>query len=150
MLEIQKQRLKLSKIAKNLDMTITEASRHLQRLSKAKLVEKDVEGLYKLTLFGELALSLLSGFDFISKHRDYFVTHSLSNLPSEFINRIGDLKNCTFTDDVMVAFHSVETIIQAAQEYVWILSNQILMSTLPLLEEAVKQGVKFRLYCRRI
>jgi len=118
MLEIQKQRLKLSKIAKNLDMTITEASRHLQRLSKAKLVEKDVEGLYKLTLFGELALSLLSGFDFISKHRDYFVTHSLSNLPSEFINRIGDLKNCTFTDDVMVAFHSVETIIQAAQEYV--------------------------------
>jgi predicted transcriptional regulator len=145
MSEIQKQRLKLSHISKRLDMTVTEASRHLQRLSEAKLVEKDVEGLYKLTPFGELTLSLLPSFDFISKHRDYFTTHTISHLPHEFINRIGDLLNCTFTDDVMVAFHSVENLIQAAQEYVWILSNQVLMSTLPFLEEAVKRGVKFRL-----
>jgi predicted transcriptional regulator len=109
MSEIQKQRLKLSHISKRLDMTVTEASRHLQRLSEAKLVEKDVEGLYKLTPFGELTLSLLPSFDFISKHRDYFTTHTISHLPHEFINRIGDLLNCTFTDDVMVAFHSVET-----------------------------------------
>lgn len=61
------------------------------------------------------------------------------------MNRIGDLVNCTFTDDVMVAFHMVETLIQEAQEYVWILSDQILMSTLPFLKEAIKRGVKFRL-----
>ena len=61
------------------------------------------------------------------------------------MNRIGDLVNCTFTDDVMVAFHMVETLIKEAQEYVWILSDQILMSTLPFLKEAIKRGVKFRL-----
>jgi len=145
MLEIQKQRMKLSHISKKLDMTVTETSRHLQRLSEAKLVEKDVEGSYRLTPFGELTLSLLSGFDFISKHRDYFITHTISRLPPEFVSRIGELINCTFTDDVMVAFHKVEELIQVAQEYVWILSNQILMSTLPFLEEAVKRGVRFRL-----
>jgi len=145
MLEIQKQRLKLSHISKKLDMTVTEASRHLQRLSEAKLVEKEVEGSYKLTPFGELTLSLLSGFDFISKHRDYFITHTIAHLPHEFISRIGNLMNCTFTDDVMVAFHRTENLIQEAQEYVWILSDQILMSTLPFLEKAVKRGVEFRL-----
>ncbi|MFQ6123652.1 MAG: hypothetical protein ACE5R6_03475 [Candidatus Heimdallarchaeota archaeon] len=45
----------------------------------------------------------------------------------------------------MVAFHGLENMIQEAQEYVWILSTQILMSTQPLLVEAVKRGVEFRL-----
>jgi predicted transcriptional regulator len=126
-------------------MTITETSRHLQRLSEARLLEKDVEGLHELTPFGQLTLSLIPSFDFISKHRDYFAAHKLSRLPHEFIGRIGDLSNCTYTDDVMVAFHTVETMIEEAKECVWILSNQVLMSTVPLLEKAVKRGVRFQL-----
>lgn len=145
MLLVEKQELKLSHISKKLGMTITEASRHLQRLSEAKLLEKDVEGLYKLTPFGQLTLSLIPSFDFISKHRDYFAAHTLSRLPYEFVGRMGDLANCAFTDDVMVAFHSVENLIEEAKEYVWILSNQVLMSTLPLLEKAIKRGVMFQL-----
>ncbi len=145
MVEIKKQSLRLSHISQKLDMTVTEASRHLQRLAEAKLVEKDVDGLYKLTPFGELTLSLLPSFNFISKHRDYFTTHTLSHLPHEFTSRIGDLKNCTFTDDIMITFHIVENMIQEAQEYVWILSDQILMSTQPLLEQAVKRDAEFRL-----
>lgn len=145
MLLVDKQELKLSHISKKLDMTVTEASRHLQRLSEARLLEKDVEGLYKLTPFGQLTLSLIPSFDFISMYRDYFATHTLSRLPYEFIGRMGDLANCAFSDDVMVAFHSVESLIEEAKEYVWILSNQVLMSTMPLLEQAVKRGVKFQL-----
>jgi DNA-binding IclR family transcriptional regulator len=40
--ELQKQRMKLSHVSEKLDMTITEASRHLQRLTDAKLIQKDV------------------------------------------------------------------------------------------------------------
>ena len=61
LLELQKQRLKLSHISEKLDMTITEASRHLQRLSEARLIQKEVDGSYGLTHFGNLTLSLLSG-----------------------------------------------------------------------------------------
>lgn len=142
---VEKQELKLSHISKKLDMTVTEASRHLQRLSEAKLLEKDAEGRYELTPFGQLTLSLMPSFDFISKYRDYFAAHTLSRLPHEFIGRMGDLANCAFTEDIMVAFHSVECLIVEAKEYVWILSNQVLMSTLPLLDQAVKRGVKFQL-----
>jgi predicted transcriptional regulator len=81
----------------------------------------------------------------LAKNRDYFIDHAAFNLPDEFVSRIGELDRCTFTDDVMVAFHKVNTLISEAEEYVWILSSQILMSTLPLLEEAVKRGTKFRL-----
>jgi predicted transcriptional regulator len=140
----EKQNLKLSHISKKLDMTVAETSRHLQRLSEAKLLEKDSEGLYEITPFGKLTLSLIPSFDFISKYNDYFAAHSLSRLPYEFVCRIGNLTNCTFTNDVMIAFNDVEILIEEAQEYVWILSNQILMSTVPLLEKAAKRGVNLR------
>lgn len=145
MLLVSEQKLKLSFISKKMNMTVTETSRHLQRLSEAKLLEKTVDGSYKLTTFGQLTLSLMPSFSFISAYSEYLATHNLSNLPPEFTARIGDLQNCTFTDDVMIAFHIAENLIEEAQEYVWILSNQVLVSTVEPLENALKRGVKFRL-----
>lgn len=145
MLEIQKKKLKLSHISKNLDLAVTEASRHLQRLSEARLVEKDVEGTYRLTPFGELTLSLLSGLDFISRNRDYFMEYDISPLPYEFINRIGELAGGELGVDIFKNIHDVEIMLQEAQEYVWILSDQILMSTAPILVEKVKSGVEYRI-----
>ena len=144
LLELEKKPMKLTPLSKKLDLTVQETSRHLSRLSDAKLIKKGVDGFYRPTPYGQHAMKLLSGFEFLSKHREYFTTHTTSRLPNEFVSRIGDLVNCTFTDDVMVAFHSVDNMIQEAQEYVWILSDQILMSTRPFLEEAVKRGVEFR------
>ncbi|MCW4029584.1 MAG: DUF1724 domain-containing protein [Candidatus Bathyarchaeota archaeon] len=145
MLLAEKQKLKLSHISKNLDMTVAETSRHLDRLRENSLLEKNAEGLYELTPFGQLTLSLTPSFEFISKHRDYFKDHTLSHLPQQFISRIGELENSIYTNDVMVAFDLTEKVIDEAQEYIWILSNQVLVSTLPFLEKAIRRGVKFQL-----
>jgi predicted transcriptional regulator len=88
---------------------------------------------------------LLPGFDFLCKNRNYFTTHRSSHPPEAFVSRIGELEECSFTDDVIVAFHKVNRLIEEAKEYVWIISSQILMSTLSYLEAAIKRGVKFRL-----
>lgn len=80
----------------------------------------------------------------LSQLQAYFATHTLSCLRHEFISRLGDLVKCTLEDDVMRNFYSLENMIQEAQDYIWILSNQILMSSQPLLVEAVKRGVEFR------
>lgn len=143
--EIQKGALRLTHLSEKLDITVQETSRHLSRLSDAKLIAKDTDSFYHLTPYGEHTIKLLPSFSFLSKHREYLTAHTILQLPDVFVSRIGDLNNCTFTDDVMVAFHKVNTLIQEAQEHVWIISSQILMSTLPLLEEAVKRGVKFKL-----
>ena len=45
----------------------------------------------------------------------------------------------------MVAFHNVENTIQEVKQYVWILSDQVLVSTLPYLAEALERGAEFRL-----
>lgn len=141
---IQEKPSRLTQISEKLSLTVQETSRHLARLSDAKLIVKNSEGSYNMLPFGQYVLHQLDGLDFLSKKREYFTTHNLS-LPDEFISRIGELKVCTFTEDVMVAFSLAENLIQNAQEYVWIIGNQVLMSTLPFLEAAVKRGVQFRL-----
>ena len=143
--ELKKKPLRLSYISKKLDFTVQETSRNISRLTEAKLITKEADGCFRLTPYGEETLDLLAGFDFLSQHREYFLTHTLSTIPKEFSYSVASLSGCQLVDDVMVAFSNVERMIQKATEYIWILSNQVLVSTLPHLEEALKRGVEFRL-----
>lgn len=144
LVRIQEQKLKLSKLSKELDMTVTETSRHLERLIKAKLIQKDVDGSYCLTLFGELTLSLLSGLDFISRNMDYFLEHDIFCIPCEFISRIGELRESNLGVDTFKNIHSVGVMFQEAQEYIWILTDQILTSAGSIVEEKMKRGIELR------
>jgi predicted transcriptional regulator len=145
LLELKNKPLRLSYLSKKLDFTVQETSRNISRLAEAKLITKEADGCFRLTPYGEETLNLLEGFNFLSKHRDYFATHTLSTIPKEFSNSLASLGGCQLVDDVMVAFSNVESMIQKAEEYIWILSNQILVSTLPYLEESLKRGVEFKL-----
>jgi predicted transcriptional regulator len=142
---LRKTPLKLSHISKKLDFTVQETSRNITRLSDAKLLGKDVDGAFHLTPYGEEALNLLSGFRFLFKNREYLTAHVLTGLPERFRASIGVLEGCEFVDDVMVAFHNVENMIANAEKFVWILTNQVLASTIPYLKEAVERGTEFRL-----
>lgn len=135
----------MSYLSKKLDFTVQEASRNIARLAEARLITKQTDGCFRLTPYGEETLNLLAGFDFLTKHREYFTTHTLSTIPKEFSNSIASLIDCQLVDDIMVAFANVENMIQKAKEHVWILSNQILVSTLPYLAEALKRGAEFKL-----
>ena len=145
MLELKNKPLRLSYLSKKLDFTVQETSRNILRLSAAKLIVKETDGYFRLTPYGEEIITLLEGFKFLSKHREYFVTHTLSKIPKELSFSIASLWGCQLVDDVMVAFSNVENMIQKAEEYIWILSNQILVSTLPYLQRALERGVKFKL-----
>ncbi len=143
--ELKNKPQRLSNLSKKLDFTVQETSRNISRLIEAKLITKGVDGNLRLTTYGEETLDLLAGFSFLSKNREYFVTHSLSVLPKEFSYSIASLSHSQLVDDVMVAFSNVESMIQKAKEFIWILSDQVLVSTLPYLKEALKRGVEFKI-----
>jgi predicted transcriptional regulator len=145
LLELKNKPLRLSYLSKKLDFTVQETSRNISRLTEAKLITKHADGCLHLTPYGEEVLDLLTGFSFLSQHREYFLMHTLAAIPKEFSYSLASLNGCQLVDDVMVAFSNVENMIQKAEEYIWILSNQILVSTLPHLEESLKRGVEFKL-----
>lgn len=142
---LKKTPLKLSHISSKLNFTVQETSRNIARLSDAKLILKDVEGAFHLTSYGEEALIQISGLNFLFKNRNYFLTHSLNLLPKQFQSSIGMLEHCELVEDVMISFRNIEEMIANAQDHIWILTNQVLASTIPYLLQASERGTEFRL-----
>lgn len=142
LIQLDEETMNITGLSRRLGITTQEASRHLSRLSDVGLTQKEADGLHHTTNYGRLVLRQLRGLEFTSGRRDYFMTHSLESLPEEFVCRIGEIKDTTFIDDVMVAFYSIEKVIREAEEYLRIISDQYPVSSIPLFTDAFRRDVK--------
>lgn len=140
--ELKKTAANVTRLAKTLDLTTQEISRHINRLKETGLVRKDHEGRCHLTSYADLVLKQLEGLDFLSLHKDYFKNHSLARIPEEFILRIGDLADSKHTPDIREAFYSIERMIKEAKSYIWNITDQHPFSIFSLCTEAQERGVK--------
>ena len=140
---LEKEGNNVTGIAREHDLTTQECSRHLSRLLEAGLVERDPEGYYGLSQYGRSFMRLIPGQRFLAEYSEYFRTHSLDWLPTEFVSRIGELHESETTENVMVTFSNVESIFREAEVFMRIIHDQYLPSVLPLSIEALKRGVKF-------
>lgn len=136
---------RMTGLANRIGSTPQETSRNIGRLQDNQLVERTPDGTYRVTPYGSHVQHFVRPIRFLYSHRDYFREHTLSVIPSRFLSRIGELEGSGYSGDVMFSFHSVVQMIEEAEEYVWIMSNQILMSTLQPLHQALRRGVVFRL-----
>ena len=146
LMHLQEKTMKPMQISEELGLDRQEASKHLSRLSEAGFIVKDTEGSYHIQPFGEEILTLLHGFEFLSKNRDFFNNHDISGLPLGFRNRIGELKACSISGDVSTSLQLVENVVREAGEYLWMISDQVLTSTKRLIDQAMKaRTTKFRI-----
>lgn len=142
--QLSKEAMNVTNLSRALGLTTQESSGHVSRLGEVGLTQKDVDGFHHLSPYGKLILKQLPALKFTSLHRDYFTTHFPERLPLEFVSRLGELVDSTHTDDIMVAFHSMETMMREAEEYIWVITDQYLMSTLPLLCKAFEREVNVK------
>jgi len=142
--ELNSTSLKMQDIARKLDLTATEASRQLQRMSKAELIERNSEGLYNVTQFGKLILSLSPSIEFALKHKKYFLNHNIWKLPPSFIFRFGELFKTTLLTEMGEVMIQWEELIRRAEEHLWIMTPQRIPSLSRVIEERHLQGVKLR------
>jgi predicted transcriptional regulator len=134
----------LTEIYKELDLKPPETSRHLGRLVESGLVEKNTDGEYLGSTLGFISLKLLSGFRFVNKHQDYFIEHSLTQIPDNLLLRIGELEKAVFLDDVMTSIYESEKIVNESEEYIHVFTDQIPMNVLPRLEELRGTKLEFQ------
>jgi len=142
---IEGERLKLTQISERLNLSMQETSRHLSRLRDAKLVRKDVDGFYQVTPLGRVALRLLPGYNFIMSNREYFQDHELTWLPPEFIERIGELEEYEPGRGVMQVLHLAGVVMEGAEQYVWILTDQVMTTSIPVITGGCQRGIRFRI-----
>jgi predicted transcriptional regulator len=136
---------RITDITREMDLKTPEARRHVSRLSEVGLIQRNVEGFYSITPYGEGMLILLREFDFMTRHRDYFQSHKLTTIPGAFLKRISELSESTETDNAMDFLRQTENLLKEAAEYVWLLADQFPMNSLTSIVEAIERGVQFRI-----
>lgn len=141
---LMKTPMKLTNIASEMGCSSQEAYRHLSRLIDAGLAEKNSDGDYVITHFGLQVMRLEPGYRFLSDYSEYFKTRDLSLITDQFMSRIGELIGATLVNDVMVTIFDMDIMIKEAEEYIYILIDQMVMNQYKPILEATERGVKIR------
>lgn len=141
---LDKKSMRLSQLVKKQEMTPTEASRHLQRLTDIDLIVKDADNFYKITPYGRLVLSVIPSLSFLFENRLYFKEHDTSVIPQDFIARFGELSEYTYSVDTISNFAHHEQISKEAEEFCWTVADQFHWSAPRIVNERVKEGIDFR------
>ena len=142
---LQKNAMRITDIAKELDINNPEARRHVSRLSDVGLIHRDVEGLYHLSPYGEACITLFSEFDFLSTNREYFGSHSLSRIPVKFIKCVGELLETKSLVNAIDFFRYTENLFRESKDHVWLLVEQFPMNSISSIIESIGRGVKYRI-----
>jgi len=142
--QLNKEAKKVAHLSDDLGLPTQEISRHLSRLGEAGVTRKDVDGLYHITPLGELILREISALRFTMQHKEYFATHSLERLPTEFVSRIGELSDSKYVNEATVVFYTIEKMFERAEKHVWTITNEYPIGVYPLVRESLKRGVPER------
>ena len=145
-------------ISNQLGVSMTEASRHFNRLSQVGLIKKNPDRDYSITVLGRTVLTQLGPLEFIARHSDYFDSHDATRIPAKFLNRINELSDAvpTYTQraNVMRSVERMKNISFEAEEYYYsILDNSSMRLVLyaepdderaDFVKDKVESGVRYR------
>jgi len=135
---------RLTELSEQVGVTHQQCVRHLKRLTDIHLVERNGDGLYRLSSYGVLVHQLTPGLVFVTDHTEYFNQHTLTGVPVEFISRIGVLSQSTLFDNVMEALSEIETIVKHSEKKLNVIINKRTHSLRPSVANAVRRGVHIK------
>jgi len=142
--ELQTSSLRLSEVAKKLDITATEALRQVQRLRDAGLLEKTSDGKYHSTPYSKLILLSSAAMGFLSKHREFFLDHDTSLIPPEFRARFGELSKTVLLPDPVTNLNTGNEVLTNAEKWIDVMSEQRLEQHRQILRQRLSDGLKVR------
>ena len=139
---LEEQKWRSAQLAKELNLTIQETHRNTARLADAGLIKKDSDAFFSLTPYGRIMVSQLGSFDFLIKYKEYFGEHFPSDLPSKFLQRIGNLSNCELIHGNFAIVEKWLSLAEDAKEYLRIMTAQIPPEFFKLKVSKAKKGLQ--------
>lgn len=141
---LNEKKAKISQLAKDLNITMQETHRNVNRLQDAHLIEKDPGGIFSLTTFGSTIIKQIPTFNYLSKHKDYFSEYILGELPIKFVMRLGALDRCGYVKGVVAILERWKDIYREADEYIYEIVPQVPIDLIePALARVKDKGVKY-------
>lgn len=75
---------------------------------------------------------MLPSMEFLVKNRNYVLSHDLSRLPSEYLERVGELVNGKLVGHFNIVLEHIKKTIAEAREYLWLIADQPIIPTASL------------------
>ena len=97
---LREEDMKISQLAKKLDITLQAFQKHFTKLVESNLIEKNQSGTLSLTQIGLALTKQIPSIQFLFDNNNFFKTHSLSFIPTKFVQQIGDLQEFEVITDV--------------------------------------------------
>lgn len=143
---LAEKKLNISKLAEILDATKPEVHRNVTRLAKAGLIEKESDGNYALTIYGKTILIQIPTLSFISENREYFKNHTLGNLESKYIQRIGSLLEKKQIKGFVKVLEKWKKMHEDAEKYIYNILSEVPYSDdiLDIVVSKLEKGVKIQ------
>lgn len=136
---LSKKKMILSSLSKELNVTVQEIHRNLNKLMHSNLVEKDSNNYFSLTVFGNMLIKNISSINFLSKNRKYFSEHDFYDIPTKFIHRIGALEICDFITGFVAVIEYIKRMYYNSKEYVYSILPQVPLDLIHTVIPLVKQ-----------
>jgi predicted transcriptional regulator len=134
---------RLSQLASELEATMQEAHRNMMRLIDSDLVSKGKEGELVLTSYGRTIVSLVPSYDFLYRNREFFLDHSLGDLPVKFVQRMGAFSGCEIVHGVMAILQRWKTLYGESEQFIKEIMAQVPLDLIETISERIGSGVKF-------
>ncbi len=111
LMSLYKKPAKLSSLSRELDTTVQDIYRNLNRMAREGLVAKG-DGVFRITEYGMMIVSQVPYFTFLKKRHEFFESHSIakSGIPTKFLRRAGELAECELVDSVTAVFQRLKKI----------------------------------------
>jgi predicted transcriptional regulator len=142
--KLSKQNSKLAQLAKDLDVTMQEVHRNVNRLLESGLIRKDSNGQFSLTTFGTTILQQIPTMNFLSRNKEYFSDHYLGGIPMKFVHRIGSLDSSEYVEGLVAVLERWKQIYNSSREFIYGMLPQIPLELIETLLAKLKQsGIRF-------
>ena len=142
--KLEEKKSKPSDLVKEFDSTKQEVYRNFSRLEDGQLIIKDRDGNYELTEFGRTMCNQIPAMMFLSQNMNYFHNHNFGNMPKKFYMRVGQLSDCKYIKGLGTILEKWKEIYNNAEEYICLLTSEIILDLgIPLISK-LKNGVKLQ------
>ena len=145
LLYLNRKSANLTAISNETGLNLPETRRHISRLIGVELVERNPSGDYSLTNLGKIILEKINEVAFFSTYSEYFQSHTVDKIPSEFRKRLGELSSSHLETNVLSFVHKMEEVLKKAQRELILIVEQFPINYISLLIEAAERGVKVKI-----
>lgn len=141
--QLLKAKSKVTSMAKTLHATKQEVHRNFLRLEDGGLIQKDSDGFYSLTTYGNMVCSQTPSMVFLSQNRPYFQKHVFGDIPTKFIMRVGQLANGTHIKGVTKVLEKWNEIFADSQKFIYAVLTEVPSSAMEHSLQMAKKGIEF-------